>query len=119
MNLKANRGTAFDLSYYTRVQDLNYLLQLLNETRPSRLSRLNKALISLIEDYPLVGFYTLCIDDKESVGNIVKVVDKANGFIFGALEEANDKIQMAADSGDILEDVEGVNARYFQGESAF
>lgn len=40
------------------------------------------AIISLIEDFGLVGFETLAVEDKESMLNLTRVVDKATGYIF-------------------------------------
>lgn len=54
---------AFSLEYYTEVMDLSYLLFLLNEDSfGSRYKALNKALCDLVEDFSLVGFYTLAIE---------------------------------------------------------
>lgn len=54
---------AFNLDFYTEVQDLSYLLQHLDEDPfASKFKELNKALCGLIEDFNLVGFNTLCIE---------------------------------------------------------
>ncbi|CAG8545574.1 13905_t:CDS:2, partial [Dentiscutata heterogama] len=88
---------AFNLDFYTEVQDLSYLLEHL-ETDPfaSKFKELNKALCGLIEDFSLVGFHTLCIDDKNSVMNLVNVIDKANGYVFGGLTNGNESIFLTA-----------------------
>ena len=55
--------SAFNLDFYTEVQDLSYLLQHLDEDPfASRYKELNRALCGLIEDFSLVGFNTLCIE---------------------------------------------------------
>ncbi|KIJ63092.1 hypothetical protein HYDPIDRAFT_113652 [Hydnomerulius pinastri MD-312] len=51
----------FNLDFYTEVQDLSYLENALNSASP-RLAALNMALISVIEDYSLVGFETLAVE---------------------------------------------------------
>ncbi|KAK7443249.1 hypothetical protein VKT23_015845 [Stygiomarasmius scandens] len=51
----------FNLDFYTEVQDLNYLSNVLNSSSP-RYAALNMALISVIEDYSLVGFETLAVE---------------------------------------------------------
>ena len=51
----------FNLDYYTEVQDLSYLENLLTQQTP-RYAALNMALCSLIEDTPLVGFETLAVE---------------------------------------------------------
>lgn len=40
------------------------------------------AIISLIEDFGLVGFETLAVEDKDSMINLTRVIDKATGYIF-------------------------------------
>ncbi|CAI2180673.1 8559_t:CDS:2 [Funneliformis geosporum] len=86
---------AFNLDFYTEVQDLSYLLQHLDEDPfARRFKELNKALCGLIEDFSLVGFNTLCIEDKKSVWKLVQVIDKANGYVFGGLTEGNESIML-------------------------
>lgn len=48
-----------------------------------------RMLSSVIEDYSLVSFVPLYVEDKESIINVVKQVDKANGYYFGTEEERN------------------------------
>lgn len=77
----------FGLDYYTEVLDLNYLLEEIN-TDPfmKKFSKLNAALIDIVENYSLVTFLPLCISDSKLLSNIRAAVDKANGYIFGAGE---------------------------------
>ncbi|WVQ81630.1 hypothetical protein IAT38_003754 [Cryptococcus sp. DSM 104549] len=73
----------FDLSYYTEVQDMSYLLHKLNEEpRAAKFGKLNEAMVELVEGFGLVGFETLAVEDKESMLNIVRQVDKMTGYIF-------------------------------------
>ncbi|KAJ1878232.1 hypothetical protein LPJ71_011033, partial [Coemansia sp. S17] len=103
----------FSLEYYTSVMDLDYLLFHLNEREPSsRFGDLNKVICELIEDYSLVGFSTLCITDKHSVASLLKEVDKANGYIFGALSQGNESILMSANSTDLLSEARDAQMRY-------
>jgi hypothetical protein len=65
------------------VQDLSYLLQTLeNEPRAKHFHKLNKAMCELIEDFGLVGFETLAVEDKASMMKLVRLVDKVTGYIF-------------------------------------
>eukprot|EP00164_Ancoracysta_twista_P008402 GFYU01012148.1.p1 GENE.GFYU01012148.1~~GFYU01012148.1.p1 ORF type:complete len:318 (-),score=92.21 GFYU01012148.1:170-1123(-) len=83
---------AFNLEYYTEVQDLKYLLPHLDQDEfGARFRKLNEAICDVVEDFSLVCFTTLNIQDKESVYEVVKLVDKAGGYVFGALEN-NDTI---------------------------
>ena len=62
----------------------------------AKFQQLNEAMCDLIESFGLVGFETLCIQDKESVTKVVRAIDKAGGYVFGGLEEANESILMTA-----------------------
>ncbi|KAK6939725.1 GPN-loop GTPase [Dillenia turbinata] len=77
----------FNLDFYTDVQDLSYLQHVLDQDpRSAKYGKLTKELCQVIEDYSLVNFTTLAIQDKESVGNLVKLIDKTNGYIFAGIE---------------------------------
>ncbi|KAI0674661.1 hypothetical protein C8Q78DRAFT_1016097 [Trametes maxima] len=71
----------FNLDFYTEVQDLSYLENLLNQQSP-RFAALNLQICSLIEDYGLVGFETLAVEDKESMLHLTHTIDKATGCVF-------------------------------------
>lgn len=51
----------FNLEFYTEVQDLSYLENLLSQQSP-RFAALNMAICSLVEDFSLVGFETLAVE---------------------------------------------------------
>ena len=51
----------FNLDFYTEVQDLSYLENLLSQQSP-RYAALNMEICSLIEDFGLVGFETLAVE---------------------------------------------------------
>lgn len=72
----------FDLEYYTDAQDLEYLLCELNaDPLASRFEKLNRGLCEIVEDYGLVQFMTLHVEDKELMGQLLKGVDKAVGYV--------------------------------------
>ncbi|TPX57285.1 hypothetical protein SpCBS45565_g08239 [Spizellomyces sp. 'palustris'] len=78
---------AFNLDFYTEVQDLSYLLQQLNEDAfGKKYVKLNEALCELVKEFSLVGFYTLCIEDTKSVLRLARIIDKANGYVYGGLD---------------------------------
>ncbi|EGF82884.1 hypothetical protein BATDEDRAFT_23143 [Batrachochytrium dendrobatidis JAM81] len=92
---------AFGLDFYTQVQDLSYLSDWLNaDPLLKRYGKLNESLCGLVEDFGLVGFTTLCIEDKESVLHLAQSIDKANGYIYGGLEKSNESIFMTAERFD-------------------
>jgi hypothetical protein len=53
---------AFNLDFYTQVQDLSYLENHLTFSLPPKFASLNMAITSLIEDYGLVSFETLAVE---------------------------------------------------------
>lgn len=80
----------FNVDFYAEVLDLSFLLDCLDEDPfMKKYKKLNSALVGLIEDYSLVSYQTLNIQDKESALNILRTVDKANGYIYGTSEEKN------------------------------
>ncbi|XP_068656364.1 GPN-loop GTPase QQT1 isoform X2 [Aristolochia californica] len=78
---------AFNLEFYTDVQDLSYLQNHLDQD-PRSAKKLTKEFCDVIENFGLVNFTTLDIQDKESVGNLVKLIDKSNGYIFLGIESS-------------------------------
>jgi hypothetical protein len=83
------------------VQDLSYLLDRL-DSHPfgKKYKKLNSALCELVAEFGLVGYHTLCINDKESVLHVIRAIDKANGYVFGGLENSNESIFEIADKWD-------------------
>ncbi|KAG4140493.1 hypothetical protein ERO13_D06G021400v2 [Gossypium hirsutum] len=78
---------SFNLDFYTDVQDLSYLQHHLDQDpRSAKFRKLTKELCDVIEDFSIVNFTTLDIQDKESVGNLVKLIDKSNGYIFAGID---------------------------------
>ncbi|GMF27746.1 unnamed protein product [Phytophthora lilii] len=99
---------AFNLDFYTDVLDLRYLLDRLDEpddaededqisleprhtTIPNlrlaeRFRRMNEALVDVIEDFSLVSFLPLQIQDPATLQKVVAAIDKANGFVFTGVD---------------------------------
>ncbi|KAI5121115.1 hypothetical protein M0805_002788 [Coniferiporia weirii] len=71
----------FNLDFYTEVQDLSHLENLLSSASP-RYAALNMAITSLIEDYALVGFETLAVEDKHSMLLLTRAIDRATGYVY-------------------------------------
>uniref|UniRef100_A0A7N4UWZ8 GPN-loop GTPase 2 n=1 Tax=Sarcophilus harrisii TaxID=9305 RepID=A0A7N4UWZ8_SARHA len=91
---------AFNLDYYTEVLDLSYLLDhLASDPFFRHYRQLNEKLVQLIEDYSLVSFIPLNIQDKESVQRVLQAVDKANGYCFGVAEQRSLEAMMSAAVG--------------------
>ncbi|XP_049850388.1 uncharacterized protein LOC126322569 [Schistocerca gregaria] len=74
----------FSLEFYADVVDMSHLANILEyaEPSPSRFKKMTQALCEIIEDFSLVSFTTLNIQDKKSMAELVKLVDKTNGYIY-------------------------------------
>lgn len=79
----------FNLDFYTEVQDLTYLENVLSQRTPPKFKALNLALIDLIQDQSLVGFETLAVESKDSMLHLMRVVDRAVGCIFVPPKDAS------------------------------
>lgn len=113
-NLSNYTNLPFNLDFYTEVQDLNYLLPHL-EAESSRLTNskfgaLNTAIIDLVEEFGLVAFETLAVEDKKSMMNLLKAIDRASGYAFGPAEGANDTVWSVA----VREGMGGMDVRDVQ-----
>ena len=137
-NLRNYPDLPFNLDYYTEVQDLHYLLPHLNreqasgipgpataganeaediddEEPTSKFSALNKAIVELVEDFALVGFETLAVEDKKSMMTLLRAVDRAGGFAVGGVEGANDTVwQMAMRENGATMDARDVQERWLE-----
>ncbi|RXN04855.1 GPN-loop GTPase 2 [Labeo rohita] len=88
------------LDYYTEVLDLSYLVEHLSlDPFFKKFHHLNVKLAEVIQDYSLVSFVPLNVQDKESMTQVLRTVDKANGYCFGDLEERNLQAMMSAAVG--------------------
>ena len=90
----------FNLEFYTEVQDLSYLLSHLADESPvkrhSKFAGLNKAIVDLVEDFGLVSFETLAVEDKRSMMTLLQAIDRTGGYAFGGAEGANDTVWQVA-----------------------
>lgn len=123
-NLSNYSPLPFNLDFYTEVQDLSYLLPHL-DAESSRLSHekfgpLNNAIIDLIEEFGLVGFETVAVEDKKSMMNLLRVIDRASGYVFGPAEGANDSVwQIAVREGMGTMDVRDVQERWIDAKDEY
>ncbi|PYH42298.1 GTPase GPN2 [Aspergillus saccharolyticus JOP 1030-1] len=123
-NLSNYAPLPFNLDYYTEVQDLSYLLPHL-ESESSRLSHekfgpLNQAIIDLVEEFGLVAFETLAVEDKKSMMNLLHAIDRASGYVFGPAEGANDTVwQVAVREGLGQMDIRDVQERWLDAKEQY
>jgi hypothetical protein len=135
-NLRNYPNLPFNLDYYIEVQDLHYLLPHLNreqtsgipgpttaganddtdmddEEPTSKFSSLNKAIVELVEEFALVGFETLAVEDKKSMMTLLRAIDRAGGYALGGIEGANETVwQMAMRENGVTMDARDVQERW-------
>ncbi|OJD16200.1 hypothetical protein AJ78_03632 [Emergomyces pasteurianus Ep9510] len=116
-NLSNYPPLPFNLDFYTEVQDLSYLMPHLKEESPrlanSKFDALNQAIVELVQDFGLVGFETLAVEDKKSMMSLLHVIDRAGGYAFGSAEGANDTVwQVAVREGLGRMDIRDVQERW-------
>ncbi|KAK3379272.1 putative GTP binding protein [Lasiosphaeria ovina] len=114
----------FNLNYYTEVQDLSYLIPALESESPAlrsgKLSRLNQAVANLVEQFGLVSFQVLAVENKKSMMHLLHVIDRANGYVFGAAEGTNDTIwQVAMRNESSLMDNQDLQERWIDNKESF
>jgi GPN-loop GTPase len=90
-NLKAVGGAdlPFNLDFYTEVQGLHHLLPVLASEQSAtiggnsqKFEHLNEALIELVQDFGLVAFETLAVEDRQSMASLLHAIDRASGHAF-------------------------------------
>lgn len=112
---------AFNLDFYTEVMDLHYLLDhLAADPFFKKFHRLNTKLAEVVQDYGLVSFLPLSVQDKDSMSRVLRTVDKANGCCFGDLEDRNMQAMMSAAVGTDFQfsSTLGVQERYVETQGA-
>lgn len=81
----------FNLDYYTEVQDLHHLFPLLEkEAGMTKYAKLTEAIAEVVEDFGLVAFEVLAVEDKKSMIQLLTTIDKATGYLFGSTEVGGD-----------------------------
>lgn len=121
-NLSTYPPLSLPLSFYTEARSLEHILPHLeaeqrhqelpilsdqsNDTKQeydnstpgtkSRFSALNEAIIELVEEYGLVGFETLAVEDRQSMIQLLRAVDRAGGYAFGPGEGVDQSVWQVA-----------------------
>lgn len=116
-NLSNYSPLPFNLDFYTEVQDLSHLIPHLKEESPflanSKFDALNSAIVELVQEFSLVAFETLAVEDKRSMMNLLQIIDRAGGYAFGGAEGANDSVwQVAVREGMGTMDIKDVQERW-------
>lgn len=73
------------MAFYLAAQGLDHLAAAAAARLPPRFARLTQDLCGVVEDFGLVQFTPLAVEDAESMAALVALVDKANGYVFAGL----------------------------------
>lgn len=80
----AREELAYRLEFYTHVQDLQQLMLVLRNgphlPNARKFERFASALCEVIEDFGLVSFSTMDVEDADSVGRVLASADRALGY---------------------------------------
>lgn len=114
----------FNLDFYTEVQDLSHLLPCLEQESPvlrsDKFRALNEAVANLVESFAMVGFEVLAVEDKKSMMHLLRVIDRAGGYVFGGAEGANDTVwQVAMRNESSLLQAEDIQERWIDHKAEY
>lgn len=107
----------FNLDFYTEVQDLPSIIPELEIESPmfaqGKFQKLNEAVIDLVDEFGLVSYEVLAVEDKKSMISLLHTIDRAGGYAFGGAEGANDSVwQVAVRDGLGQMDVRDIQERW-------
>lgn len=71
-----------ELQYVLGKVDFTKRINLLSKGATAKYQKLTAVLCEIIEDFALVSFTTLNIQDKQSIINLLYLIDKANGYSY-------------------------------------
>ncbi|KAM3122294.1 hypothetical protein SBP28_004484 [Candidozyma auris] len=84
------------LDYYSAAEDLQCLDQQIQEESSGKLGKnlvkLTKLVGHVVEDFGIVKYEVLSVEDKRSMMNLLEKIDRANGYIFGTNELSGDSL---------------------------
>ncbi|KAG4219309.1 hypothetical protein PC116_g32211 [Phytophthora cactorum] len=88
--------------------------------RSDKFRRLNEAIANLVESFALVRFEVLAVENKKSMTHLLRVIDRASGYVFGGAEGANDSVWQVAmrNEGSMME-VQDIQERWIDAKDAY
>jgi hypothetical protein len=114
----------FNLDFYTEVQDLHFLIPSLEAEAPAlrseKFARLNQAIVDLVDRFGLISFEVLAVENKKSMMHLLRVIDRAGGYVFGGAEGSNDTVwQVAMRNESSLLDVQDIQERWIDNKEFY
>jgi len=101
-NLVSQPPLPLPLDFYTEARSLEHLLPHLESEQggSAKFTALNEAVVELVEEFGLVGFETLAVEDRSSMLQLLRTIDRASGYAFGGTEGADESVwQVAVSEG--------------------
>ncbi len=78
---------SFNLDFYTEVLDLSYLCETLDDDKIlKKFKKLNEKICDIVNDFSLLSFLPLNIQSKANIIKCIQNVDRANGYIYGQMD---------------------------------
>lgn len=102
----------FQPQYFLNPNNLEHLAEAVNDRMHPKFAKGTRNICNLLEDYGIVNFAPLAVEDVESLAYVVRLADKANGYAYTGAEESNSELQSvinrldADDPEDIWERIE-------------
>lgn len=79
--IQAYGKTDFGLDFYCEVLDLNFLVDKISDDPfLAKYKKLTQALAGIIEDYSLLSFIPMDINNNKTIVKVLKACDRANGY---------------------------------------
>ncbi|CDM31381.1 Uncharacterised protein family, ATP binding [Penicillium roqueforti FM164] len=103
-------------THHTSLRNIFYKIQKMG----IRLIVVHLTIIDLVEEFGLVAFETLAVEDKKSMMSLLRAIDRASGYAFGPAEGANDTVwQVAVREGMGVTDVRDVQERWIDAKDEY
>ncbi|KKY22319.1 putative atp binding [Diplodia seriata] len=86
----------------------------------SKFSALNVAICEMVENFGLLSFHTLAVEDKQSMLTLLRAIDRAGGYAFGSNEGVNETVwQVAMREGETMLEPRDVQERWLDRRDEF
>jgi GPN-loop GTPase len=82
-------GDPCDVEHLSDVNFLRHQLDTTEQAFASRFSKLSTGLCDVLDNYGLLNFTPLAIENAVSVRELVEIIDRANGFKYSGLQGRN------------------------------
>lgn len=79
----------FQPQYFLQPGNLKHLAEAVEPVMHPKFSKATFDLCSLMEDYSIVSFAPLAVEDVESMAYVIKLTDKANGYAYSGFRKSN------------------------------